>query len=266
MNIKAKKHFGQNFLKDEAVKSKIIQSIPTFVCDRIVEIGPGLGDLTQRLVKTGKKLDLFEIDSELIGHLKNRFKEQFSSAQMRLFNTDAAQNWEQISSEGEYFLVSNLPYYVATKLILSAIDDINCVGAVVMTQKEVALKFAAQNGEKEFCALSVLAQIYGGCELLFDVEKTAFEPVPKVTSSVIKFERKIDFTPSPSPFKQFLKIAFSAPRKQLLNSLIKSYDKELIKAIFADLKIASNARAHELCVALYLNIFQRISSARGLNP
>ena len=140
--IRAKKEFGQNFLKDEAVLSKIIQAIPESV-QNVVEIGAGLGDLTRKLLEF-YRLKSFEIDEDLYQILSAKFAQQIASGELKLVLGDALRIWQQRGLErGEYFLVANLPYYVATKMILQAIDDELCSGFLVMIQKEVALKFCA---------------------------------------------------------------------------------------------------------------------------
>ena len=181
--IRAKKKFGQNFLIDESIKRQIIQAIPNNL-DRIVEIGPGLGDLTQKLIQLSGKIECFEIDSELYEILLDKFASEILEQKLKITNADALESWDEIARQ-EYFLVANLPYYVATNIILKALSDSKCKGLVVMIQKEVALKFSAQAGDSEFSALAILAGVRGDIELLFDVPATAFNPQPKVVSAVI---------------------------------------------------------------------------------
>lgn len=259
MQIRAKKHFGQNFLRDESVKIKIIQSIPD--SDKIVEIGPGLGDLTRGLLGKTKQLACFEIDTELFVLLEKKFANELSSGHLKLFCKDALNAWEQIST-APYFLAANLPYYVATNIILKALRDENCTGFVVMIQREVALKFCAKAGQSEFCALSLLAELFGGCQLLFDVEPNAFEPSPKVMSSVIKLKKTKSLNCDIEAFENFLKIAFSAPRKTLLKNLSANTEKSRLESIFSKLDIALNIRPHELNLALFLKIFDEVRNGR----
>ncbi|ALV25430.1 16S rRNA (adenine1518-N6/adenine1519-N6)-dimethyltransferase [Campylobacter iguaniorum] len=260
--IKAKKKFGQNFLQDESIKNKIIESIPNDV-KRIVEIGPGLGDLTQKLVKTNSQIDCFEIDGELYEILVDKFQDEISSKKLSISNCDALNAWDKISSS-EYFLVANLPYYVATNMILKAIDDPNCKGLVVMIQKEVAIKFSAKDRDKEFSSLAILAALKGKCELLFDVPSTAFNPPPKVVSSVIRLVKDMDLSLDLdyAEFKNFLKAAFSAPRKTLLKNLSSLQSKEMLENLFAKFELNPTIRPHELSVALYLKIFKEATNER----
>ena len=281
--IRAKKEFGQNFLKDEAVLSKIIQAIPENV-QNIVEIGAGLGDLTRKLLEF-YRLKSFEIDEDLYQILSAKFAQQIASGELELVLGDALRIWQQRGLErGEYFLVANLPYYVATKMILQAIDDELCGGFLVMIQKEVALKFCAKAGQSDFSALSILADLAGGCELLFDVEPGCFEPAPKVTSSVIRLVKGKNFKPGVEinaddlgvtscaqlqtldeyeKFKSFLRVSFSAPRKMLIKNLSAKFDRGLAEEIFLNLKIPPTVRAHELNSTLFLEIFKNLKAKDG---
>ena len=265
--IKAKKHFGQNFLQDKATLDKIIQAIPNDV-ENVVEIGPGLGDLTFRLLQIYKTTS-FEIDCELFQILKVKFANEIQNGQLKLFCKDALEQWQEeggLSSQN-YFLVANLPYYVATKMILNAIDDEKCLGLIVMIQKEVALKFSAKSRDKDFSALSILASLQGRCELLFDVDAKLFNPPPKVTSSVIKLQKTKKIfgkdgifkdAKQYEAFKAFLRAAFTSPRKTLLKNLSTNFDKKALEEIFEDLGLAQNLRPHELDVDSYLKVFERL--------
>ena len=280
--IRAKKEFGQNFLKDEAVLNKIIQAIPENM-QNVVEIGAGLGDLTRKLLEF-YRLKSFEIDEDLYQILSAKFAQQIASGELELVLGDALRIWQQGLECGEYFLVANLPYYVATKMILQAIDDELCSGFLVMIQKEVALKFCAKAGQGDFSALSILADLAGGCELLFDVEPGCFEPAPKVTSSVIRLVKGKNFKPGVEKnagsldakscdrfqnldeyekFKSFLRVSFSAPRKTLVKNLSARFDRRSVEEIFLNLKIPPAVRAHELNSTLFLEIFRNLKAKDG---
>ena len=260
--IKAKKKFGQNFLIDDGIKTKIIQAIPNNL-DRIVEIGPGLGDLTQKLVELSGKIECFEIDSELYEILLDKFSSEISKQKLKIINADALKSWDEIARQ-DYFLVANLPYYVATNIILKSLSDIRCKGLVVMIQKEVALKFSAKAGDSEFSALSILAQIKGDVELLFDVPETAFDPQPRVISAVIRIIKNRDLLQGYEAleFEKFLKSTFSSPRKTLLKNLSISIPKSLIEGFLTKENLSLTIRPHELCVALYLKLFKEAKNER----
>ncbi|MRI84269.1 MAG: 16S rRNA (adenine(1518)-N(6)/adenine(1519)-N(6))-dimethyltransferase [Nitratiruptor sp.] len=253
--IVAKKRFGQNFLKDRAVLDRIIQSMPK--SDRkIVEIGPGLGDLTQRLLEH-KDVIAFEIDRDLCAHLRRRFAQEIESGRLELVCGDVLEQWHSGSLIDEpYDLVANLPYYVATNIVLKALGDPNCHNILVMLQKEVAQKFAAHPGEREFSSLGVLAQSVGKVAKLFIVKPTSFHPAPKVDSAVLLIakERNLD---DPA-FMDFLKVAFAQPRKRLMKNLAVGYGKERIQSIFADLGLQETLRPHEATTSIYHQIHARL--------
>ena len=129
--IRAKKKFGQNFLIDESIKRQIIQAIPNDL-ERIVEIGPGLGDLTQKLVQLSGKIECFEIDSELYEILLDKFASEILEQKLKIINADALESWDEIARQ-EYFLVANLPYYVATNIILKALSDSKLVWLAILS-------------------------------------------------------------------------------------------------------------------------------------
>lgn len=232
----------KNSLESNAESTKHIE---------IVEIGPGLGDLSVKILDYFN-LIAYEVDSELCSYLEDRFPKD----KLRLYNKDILSL--HFSDNGwlcnrEYILVSNLPYYIATKIVLNVLRDKMCRGMVVMTQKEVADKFCANTGDREFCAISVIAQSVG-----YDIRKialvppTAFSPAPKVESSIFSILKNTSFIPS--GFEDFLKAAFSSPRKRLAKNLffIKNID-ELLNT----LNIASNTRAHQVNTLQYHQIFEQ---------
>ena len=161
-----------------------------------------------------------------------------------------------------YILVSNLPYNIATRIVLNLLHDPLCEGFVVMTQKEVALKFCADTLSSDFCALSVIAQSAGEMALLFDVSKESFDPMPKVTSSVFRHKKSTNFTHIESGFESMLKMAFSSPRKKLFNNLLpffKQYEQEnLLDKIFAQESIEQSARPHQISTQKYHHIYNTL--------
>jgi len=263
--IKAKKKFGQNFLKDETVKEKIIQAMPKDNL-KVIEIGPGLGDLTKKLLDSKKDVTAFEIDLELCEFLKNSLKSEIESGQFSLVCQDVLKCWDDSLHKNSYNLIANLPYYVATNIILKALGDSRCKNILVMIQKEVALKFSAKAGDKEFSSLSILASLVGEAQLLFDVGGECFDPPPKVTSSVLKIQKSRDYICDElfkdekefEKFKKFLKTAFVAPRKTLLKNLQREYDKEKLKEFFEEKKLSSTLRPHQLLVSDYHLLFKKL--------
>ncbi len=256
INLKeyAKKEFGQNFLKDEYYIDRIIQSMPD-TADHVVEIGPGLGDLTKKLIQV-KDVTAFEVDTRSCRYLQDMFAKEDGNHDFRLVEADVLKCWEESLVECTYDLVANLPYYIATNIILRALEDGNCKSILVMVQKEVALKFAAQAGEKEFSALSVLTQSVGNARVCFDVEPEAFEPPPKVVSSVLLIEKETDLTDR--DFQRFLKVAFKQPRKTLMKNLSALYPKQELQTLFEAARIDPKLRPHQLVTPEYHRLYERL--------
>ncbi len=271
--IKAKKRFGQNFLKDESILEKIIQSMPNDG-KKIVEIGPGLGDLTKRLLDSSEReVVAFEIDLELCDYLKDKFKNQLQTKQLTLVCNDVIKEWDSRESllQESYHLIANLPYYVATNIILRALEETHCSSILVMIQKEVAQKFSAQVGDKSFSALSVLASTISDCRILFDVPPECFDPAPKVMSSILWLSKKDSYLQTKkyrglfeskeefNKFKAFLRVSFSAPRKTLMKNLKSNYSKELVLEYFNQNKIVHTLRPHQLSISHYHLLFRKIN-------
>ena len=191
--VKAKKQYGQNFLKDTTILDKIIQSMPNNN-NYVVEIGPGLGDLTKNLVKY-KDLTAYEVDTDLIGILESKFAIEIKEGKLKLIHADVLEAWNKQDSlhDGKYDLIANLPYYIATNIILRAFEDIACENIIVMVQKEVAQKFTARVNDKEYSSLGVITEsISVDSRILFDVPPESFDPIPKVISSILYITKDMD--------------------------------------------------------------------------
>ena len=248
----ADKKFGQNFLKNNTYIHKIIQSMPDDNL-KVAEIGPGLGDLTKELVKV-RNVTAFEVDKRLCEHLSKEFEAATHDGCFELRCGDVLERWESGKLLDEpYHLVANLPYYIATNIILKALKDDHCQSILVMVQKEVADKFAAKAKEKAFSALSVLASSAGRAKVCFEVEPEAFIPPPKVTSAVLLIEK--DKTRDDEGFEAFLRIAFSQPRKKLSKNLQARFSKTLVDEIFIKLDLDSNLRPHEVETSMYHHLY-----------
>jgi 16S rRNA (adenine1518-N6/adenine1519-N6)-dimethyltransferase len=251
----ASKKFGQNFLKDNTVLHKIIQAMPKDDL-KVAEIGPGLGDLTKELVKV-RNVTAFEVDKRLCEHLTSEFEDSIHNGNFELRCGDVLERWESGSLLDEpYHLVANLPYYIATNIILKAFKDEQCQSILVMVQKEVAVKFSAQTKQKEFSSLSVLAQSVGKATLCFEVPPEAFVPPPNVTSAVLLIEKTL--SRDDEKFETFLKIAFAQPRKKLSKNLIAAFSKDIVNQLFTTLELDSNIRPHEAATSIYHHIYNEL--------
>jgi len=254
----ADKKFGQNFLKESSVLDKIVEAMPKDGLP-IVEIGPGLGDLTRQLIRVGH-VRAYEVDKRLCEYLQNEFQEPLQSGQMELICKDILKHGGSLY-ESDYALIANLPYYIATKIILNALRDRHCKHILVMVQKEVAEKFAAKSGEREFASLAILAQSVAEVELLFDVPPEAFVPPPKVTSAILSIKKHSSL--EDSVFEEFLKVATKQPRKTVMKNLSTSYSKEMLIELFTKLGVKSTARSHEIELSIYHQLYKELKKDRG---
>ncbi len=223
--------------------------------NKIVEIGPGLGDLTKKLLEQ-KDVIAFEIDKDLCEYLRKRFAKELASGKFVLHCGDVLDVWQGNLIEEDYDLVANLPYYVATNIVLKALEDDRCKNILVMLQKEVADKFSAKPKDRNFSALSVIAQSAGEAKRLFVVKPDSFIPPPKVDSAVLWIHKKQSV--KDQGFLDFLKVAFSQPRKKLLKNLSTRYDKELLGQIFAQLDLPQTLRPHEATTSIYHQIYAKL--------
>ncbi|MFY9089262.1 16S rRNA (adenine(1518)-N(6)/adenine(1519)-N(6))-dimethyltransferase RsmA [Arcobacter aquimarinus] len=261
--VKAKKQYGQNFLKDTTILDKIIQSMPNNN-NYIVEIGPGLGDLTKNLVKY-KDLTAYEVDTDLIGILESKFAIQIEEGKLKLIHTDVLEAWDKQKSlhDGRYDLIANLPYYIATNIILRAFEDKNCEHIIVMVQKEVAEKFTAKVNDKEYSSLGIITELISiDSKILFDVPPESFDPPPKIISSILYIKKDIDKYLD-KDFNKFLKACFVQPRKKLSKNLTSVIDKDLISKIYEELNINDNIRPHEVSSSLYSQMYTKVKDGRN---
>ena len=222
--IAAKKSLGQNFLKDESVIENIVNSSGANKETDIIEIGPGLGAVTKYLVKAGKSLTAVEIDERLYENLENSFScfENFRLIKQDILKTDISK-----FITDNTIIVANLPYYITTPIITNILESgYNLKSMTVMVQHEVAKRICADEKSKDYGALSVLCRYYCDCEIQFVVDRFSFDPVPKVTSAVVKMDFLAEPRVKPIDEKEFFRVvkaAFSNRRKTFANCLMASY-------------------------------------------
>lgn len=253
-SVVAKKKFGQNFLKDESVLRKIVEAMPKNE-NKIVEIGPGLGDLTKFLVDV-KSVEAFEVDTDLCKLLQSEFKEEIATKRLHINCGDVLEAWKSALVDEPYDLVANLPYYIATNIILKALADPMCKNILVMVQLEVAEKFCATAGEKVFGSLGIIAQSVGTSKIVVKVPPTAFDPQPKVDSAVFLIQKNADR--SDKEFEDMLRVAFSQPRKTLMKNLCAKYEKSKVQEAFDKLNFTQTIRPHQVDTKDYHQLYKII--------
>jgi 16S rRNA (adenine1518-N6/adenine1519-N6)-dimethyltransferase len=253
MTVKAKKHLGQHFLKDEDIAKKIADSLSENGYENVLEIGPGMGVLTKFLLQKNYKTSVIEIDSESVAYLKAHF--------LNLSNSIISKDFLKINlsdyfGENQVAIIGNFPYNISSQIVFKTLENKQQIPEFSgMFQKEVALRIASKPGSKVYGILSVLTQAFYKVEYLFTVPPDVFNPPPKVESGVIRLMRKENFTlpVNEKLFYKVVKLGFNQRRKTLRNSL-KTFnlsDKLKQDTIFAK-------RPEQLSVAEFIELTAKI--------
>lgn len=218
--VQPKKFLGQHFLTDLSIAKDIVDGLSYKVNTNVLEVGPGMGVLTNFLIKKNNNLKVIEIDRDSVPYLKTHFPTL--EAENRIIEGDFLKlNFQEIFN-GEFAVIGNFPYNISTEIIFKCLDNKELVNEIVgMFQKEVAERFASKEGSKTYGITSVLLQAFYDVEYLFTVNETVFNPPPKVKSGVIRFTRKQNQELGCDPifFKRVVKMAFNQRRKTLKNAL-----------------------------------------------
>lgn len=250
MNIQAKKSLGQNFLKSGTVLEKIVNAGDVNKSDLILEIGPGQGALTEKLLEKAGKVIAIEKDDRLIDILKEKFSKNIENGSFELIHGDILEeNIEKMLRGNDYKLIANIPYYITGQIFRKFLSESRQPSKmVVLVQKEVAQRVVANDGKESLLSMSI--KVYGQPKNMGIVAKGNFNPIPKVDSAILLINNiNKDFFKdfSESDFFELLKIGFSHKRKQLggnLRNLIK--DDVLIEKILQKCGISPKSRAEDL--------------------
>ncbi len=245
---RAKKSFGQHFLKDKSVAKRMVATVDLGDDSTIVEIGPGTGALTKEIASAlpkGADLKLIEADRDLVQNLEAKFPGA------EIHQADAAQfNFASITDASKWILLSNLPYNAANAILMNALQSEQPPAqAVVMVQKEVADRMLAKPGQMSL--LSVAVQLYASVKRLFNVSPSAFSPKPKVDSSVILLEPFLNR--DKEEIERIIAVAkagFSSRRKQLHKNISAANiaSGERVQEVLVSLDFSKTARAQELSI------------------
>lgn len=222
MTVFAKKSFGQNFLVDQNYISKIIAALNPRENETIIEIGAGRGALTENLLESKANIFAIELDKDLIPLLLEKFGqfENFNLIEQDALKLEFSELRIQ-NSELKTKLVANLPYYISTAILQKLIEQREVfTEMILMFQREVVERITAASGNKERGFLTVLVEAYLQTEKLFDVPPTAFRPVPKVWSSVVRLKPKNESKiKNEKLFREIVSTGFRQKRKTLVNNL-----------------------------------------------
>ena len=256
-----KKNYGQNFIIEPSIVENIAEKSHLDQETAVIEVGPGIGALTEQLAKRAGKVVAYEIDTRLIPVLKDTL-EDYSNIEI-LFEDFLESNLEEkvIELQKEYkkvVLAANLPYYITTPILFKLFEsDADIPVITVMMQKEVADRFSATVNTKEYNALSVIVQYLYQVEVIIKVSKNVFHPKPAVDSSVVQFikiDRKLPVS-NQKEFFSFVKGAFKQRRKTILNNL-KSYSNKPIEQVLNQAGIQPNRRAESLSLEEFIQLFE----------
>ena len=259
--FKFSKSLGQNFLIDGNLVRKIVQESNINKNDYVLEIGPGMGTLTEELALNAKKVVAVELDKKLLPILDESL-EGYDNVEIvygDILKTDVKKLIEEKLEGGPVKLVANLPYYVTTPIIGKLLEeDLNLESISVMVQKEVALRMSAGPGSKDYGALSIFVNFYSNPRIVVKVPKTVFMPQPKIDSAVIKLELKKDLPDvDREKFFKIVKAAFSKRRKTIINALSTygfDIDKEIIKNALVESGIRPDERAENISIEDFIKL------------
>lgn len=258
-NIKPKKMFGQNFLTDKNVLLDIIKASNVTSEDYVIEIGPGLGSLTELLCKNCKKVLCYEIDNDLAKLLPERLKDYNN---FEIINEDFLKRnisddiTEKFGKEVKVKVVANIPYNITTPIMFALLKEIRIDIIVLMVQKELVERFCSKPSNKEYGSISAYLSYCGENKIIRIVNRSCFEPVPNVDSAVYRFIRTKN--QSEEEFLDFLRKAFQQKRKKLTNNIENIYGKQKQEIIDNIIKIGydENIRAEAISATKLHELFE----------
>lgn len=269
--FRTKKRLGQNFLVNPDVIEEIIDYAQITKDDTIIEIGPGVGFVTEQLVKYAKKVIAIELDEEAIKEL-----EKLECDNLEIIHNDILKTDISTLSNEKVKVVANIPYYITAPIIshlLGEIDDLNNKNRnsiseiILMVQEEVARRMVAteKSPSKQYGLLTILAQFWTDCEIIRLVGRKSFFPAPKVNSALVGLkinkEPKLKLSDY-SHFRRVLKAAFSQRRKNIKNCLVNNgFNKDIVKSVLNKLDIDENTRGESLSIEKFGQLSEELKNA-----
>lgn len=264
----AKKSLGQHFLKDKAVVQAALQMSQVQAADTVVEIGPGRGILTKALLDQGAEVVAIELDPRMVQYLEATL----ANPRLTVIQEDVLKvDWRQLlAGKPQVKVVANLPYYITSPIVQSLLASRELFqNIVLMVQKEVAERIAAEPGGRTYGILSVAVQVYAEVELGTIVPPAAFDPPPEVHSQLIKLtpRKKISLATSEEVFFRIVRAAFSQRRKTILNSLLaanllacqtKADQKEKIAQLLETVDIDPAQRPETISIEAYAALAEAV--------
>ena len=269
--FRTKKRLGQNFLINSEVIDEIIDYANINEKDTVIEIGAGVGFVTEQLVKHAKKVIAIELDEEAIKEL-----EKIDSDNLEIIHKDILKTDLSELAEDKVKIVANIPYYITAPIIshlLGEIDDLNNKNRnsiseiILMVQEEVARRMVAteKSPAKQYGLLTILAQFWTDCEIIKLVGRKSFFPAPKVNSALVGLKVKdkpLLNLSNYSYFRRVLKAGFSQRRKNIKNCLINNgFDKNIVKSVLEKLNIPENTRGESLSIENFGELSEELLKA-----
>lgn len=272
----ARKRFGQHWLCSDQVLNQIVRAGELAEDDRVLEIGPGQGVLTQRLLDTSAKVLAVEIDRDLCLQLSDQFIADMASGQFRLIESDFLKlNFDQALLDFELDrpnkAIANIPYYITAPILEKLLGTMRSPNPapfsniVLLVQKEISDRLCAQPGTRANGALTIRAQYLAECEEICLVPPSAFKPAPKVDSAVVRLRPRPFLTPAKDPIflSQLVKLGFSQKRKMLRNNLQSVVDRATLSAILEGLSLNPQTRAEGLGVGEWVALSDAVGKIKS---
>ena len=261
-DVKFKKKFGQNFLKDINVVKKIVRSAEIDEKSLVIEVGPGGGIMTRELSMVADNVLAYEIDEELKEEHAKRLgdRDNITILFQDFLESDIVKDVEKYDYDKLYF-VSNVPYYITTPIILKLIESgLSFEKIVMMVQKEVGDRFSTKSGNKEYGSITVLLNYFYNIKKEFFVSRKQFVPEPNVDSVIISFSEKNDKLPLNdfNFFEKLVRESFQYKRKTLRNNL-KGYDLDKVNKVLEKYGKDLSVRAEALDVEVFVEIANELS-------
>lgn len=260
-DFKHKKKYGQNFLRDSNIVSRIVSISGVTRDDLVIEVGPGKGILTKELAKNSKKVISYEIDEDLVSHL-DTVKDNFDNITFiydDFLNREIKEDIKDISYQHIYF-ISNVPYYITTPILMKLMDSgISFEKIIMMVQKEVGERFSAKPKSKNYSSITVYLNYYYDIVKEFNVGRNEFTPPPNVDSCIVSLTRKKELIPlkDKDHFFQLVRDSFQFKRKNIKNNL-KNYNLELVEKVLIKNGYQLTSRAEELPLDVFIEISNRL--------
>lgn len=259
INFEFKKSLGQNFINDENIIDKIVKCAEVDKDTLVIEVGPGAGVLSKKIIPLSGYTILYEIDTRLKEILNDTLKG--NDNYQIIFNDVLKQNVKEDIKEFNYkkiYVVANLPYYITTPIITKLIDEVNPDKIVIMIQEEVADRLCAKVGSKEYAMITVSLGSKYDIKKLFRVSRNCFTPAPNVDSAVISLDKHDKYEIRDEKFfDEFIKDAFKFKRKNLRNNL-KGYDLTKIEDILVKKDYSLSDRAEVIPIEMFVDIANQL--------